>query len=284
MHLIMLLGALSLAWVWRCRAIEFTGTWTERWQRSLILFLLPPLLLLSSAIAVVWMGPYGPTMWSWDGWLSYGIFIGFVGLAVAIGVKLGIEGSHTLRRIRTYPIAHINGKAIRMADLPALYSVQVGFWHPELVMSQSLLDTLTPEHLQAVFAHEQAHYHYRDTFWFFGLGWLRRITAWLPQTEALWQELLVLRELRADWWAAQQIDALLLAEALLLVVQDAPLVARDFQFCAAFSSATPPNRLHQRIEALLTQTDSLDSCSLGSWSWLLLVLLPFITIPLHNFL
>jgi Zn-dependent protease with chaperone function len=151
-------------------------------------------------------------------------------------------------------------------------------------MSQGLLDTLTPDHLQAVFAHEQAHCHYRDTFWFFGLGWLKRITGWLPQTEALWQELLVLRELRADWWAVQHIDSLLLAEALLLVVQDASTLPQDSHFCAAFSSAAPPNRLHQRIDALLNQTDSLGSFSLGSWSWLLWVLLPFVTIPLHNFL
>jgi Zn-dependent protease with chaperone function len=44
-------------------------------------------------------------------------------------------------------------------------------------------------------AHEQAHAHYRDTFWFF---WLNVLTSWLPHTEALWQEILFLREIRAD--------------------------------------------------------------------------------------
>ena len=87
-----------------------------------------------------------------------------------------------------------------------------------------MLDALDRPHLDAVLAHEQAHVYYRDTFWFFWLGWIRSFTIWLPNTEAVWQELLLLRELRADRQATEQVDFLLLAESLLIVAQN-PLLA-----------------------------------------------------------
>jgi hypothetical protein len=120
---------------------------------------------------------------------------------------------------------------------------------------------------------------YRDTFWFLLLGWLRRLTIWLPQTEVLWQELLLLRELRADRWAAQRVDYLLLTESLLLMVK-APTTMFDSS-SVAFSSAAAPERLIQRVEALLTEVDSIQPSTPQAWAWLLLVLLPLITIPFH---
>jgi Zn-dependent protease with chaperone function len=93
------------------------------------------------------------------------------------------------------------GEHSRVLDNPIPFSALIGFWQPELIVSQGLLNTLDQDHLEAVFKHEQGHYYYRDTFWFFWLGWVRSISAWLPNTEALWQELLLLREMRADRWA-----------------------------------------------------------------------------------
>jgi Zn-dependent protease with chaperone function len=142
------------------------------------------------------------------------------------------------------------------------------------------LQTLKPEHLEAVLTHEQAHHYYRDTFWFFWLGWLRRITSWLPNTESLWQELLILRELRADRWAAGRVDALLLAESLLMVVSTPMMGAENF--CAAFSRAAPYNRLQERIEALLEQPESPTQSNLWTWCWVLLALLPLIAVPFHS--
>ena len=68
-------------------------------------------------------------------------------------------------------------------------------------------------------------------FGFFWWGWLRRLTEWLPHSKELWQELLLLRELRADQWAAQQVDPLVLAESLLLMVNPYPAEFRREYLC-----------------------------------------------------
>jgi Zn-dependent protease with chaperone function len=142
-----------------------------------------------------------------------------------------------------------------------------------------LLKTLDAAHLEAVLIHEQAHFLHRDTFWFFWLGWLRRLTVWLPQTEALWQELLVLRELRADQHAAQTVDGLLLAEALLSVVS-APTLETEPGF-AAFSATAVRDRLSERIEALLTAPLPEPVLPWWTWLWFGIILLPLLVIPFH---
>jgi Zn-dependent protease with chaperone function len=280
MHLIMIVAVLSLAWLLRCRYSKPTGNWAQRWQQTLLLFLLPPLLLLMTAIAVLLMGPQGQMIGFHTDGFSYCLVLASIGLVVGLGVNLAAQGWQSLRKIRTYPQINLDGKSARLLAHQTLFSAQIGFWQPELVVSQGLLNTLTQEHLNAVLTHEQAHYYYRDTFCFFWLGWLRQITAWLPNTEALWQELLLLREIRADHWARQYVDSLLLAESLLMVVS-APRMASE-SFCAAFSRTAPQNRLQERIEALLGDGETSIPSRSWTWSWLLLCLLPLIAVPLHR--
>ncbi len=285
MHLLMLLGGLSLSWGLRYFWItDISADWSDRWQQGLRGLLFAPLLMLTTAIAILWMGPQGQMVWAWEGWLSYTLAIGWLSLAALCWLHLVWQGQRTLQRIRSYPQTQLQERSVRVLDLPMLYSAQVGFWQPELVVSRGLIDTLDDPHLQAVLLHEQAHHYYHDTFWFFWLGWARRLTAWLPQTESIWQELLMLRELRADRWVAQQTDALLLAEALLLVVSTPPILSEDV--CAAFSSVVPPSRLSQRIEALFLEakpdSQKYFQTDLWSWVWLLFALLPLVSIPFHT--
>ena len=283
MHLIMLLTILILACGLRSTWKETPiAHWRDRWHRTLQLCLLPPLLLFTSSISVIWMGPHGQMVWNEEGWFSYFLAIGFIVFTLIYLLKLAIASQKILHEIHTHPITTLHDHQVCILDLPTPYSAQIGFWQSKLVITQGLLDLLDSEHLAAVLAHEQAHDRYRDTFWFFWLGWLRRITSWLPQTEAIWQELLVLRELRADRWASKQTDPLLVAEALLLVVQNTPIF--DEPFCVPFSQIAPVDRLNQRIDALLmmTEVDSIDS-SINWWFWLclLLALLPLSIIPFH---
>lgn len=295
MHLIVSIAILALAWRLRYTWSETGASWSQRWDRTLAIFLLPPLLLFTSAIAIILMGPHGRMIWMVNDWLSYNLAIGFLGLAVFYWLKLAGSGWRMLQQVRTYPTTQLNGKSVRLLDLPTPYSAQIGFWEAELVITQVLLDSLGTKHLEAVLAHEQAHYHYRDTYCFFWLGWVRQITAWLPQTEAMWQELLVLRELRADRWAADRTDPLLVAEALLLVVQNTSTFTENF--CAAFSQMAPADRLNQRIDALLESLEPalderVDVASgkendhrqnqLSAWAWLFLALLPLLAVPFHT--
>jgi Zn-dependent protease with chaperone function len=285
MHVLMMLIGLSLAWALRWQWAKKAGTWAERWQRSLSTFLFPPLLLVMTAIAILCMGPSGQMVMRWEGWLSYGLAIGFLAIVILQGIRLAWEGHQTLHRIQRNPVIDLNGTPARLLDTAILYSARVGYWHPELVVSQGLLDTLDAEHLAAVLVHEQAHAIHHDTFWFFWLGWLRRVTAWLPHSDALWQDLLMLRELRADQFAAQQVDPLILAESLLAVVS-APLIQPEF--CAPFgwtANATHPgdsdDRLSDRIAFLLDNTQPIH-INRWSFTWLLLAFAPLLVIPFHG--
>ncbi len=281
MHLIMILIALGLAVGLRYTWSGPTGNWQVRWRWAIACFLFPPLLLLMTLVAVLGMGPQGQMGGLQASWFSFWLAFSLLGLAGASCLKLAWQGWRSVRQIRTYPQQDLSGRWGRVLDTPVLFSAQVGFWQPELVVSQGLLQALDQAHLDAVLAHEQGHRYYRDTFWFFWLGWLRTCTAWLPYTEALWQEVLVLRELRADHWAAQQIDPLLLAESLLQVVNTPLLISENF--CAAFSCTAPRSRLVERIDALLVQeTVFLDQLSPWSWSWVFLTFLPLIALPFHT--
>ncbi|MGQ9873380.1 M56 family metallopeptidase [Leptodesmis sp.] len=275
----MVLGVTLALWV-RWHWVPSGGNWNQCWQRTLGYFLFPPLLLVMTAISILCMGPSGQMMWHREGWLSYGLAIAFLLWTLILGCKLFWEEQQTIQQFRQYPVLEVQGNSARVLTTSELYSAQVGFWQSELVVSQGLLDRLDPAHLEAVLTHEQAHAHHRDTFWFFWLGWLRRIALWLPNTEALWQELLMLRELRADRRATELVDPLVLAESLLLVVS-APIMQLDL--CAAFSWANSGDRLKERIDFILS--DSEDPPLQGqrsSWLWLLVVLLPLLVVPFHG--
>ncbi|MBF2018651.1 MAG: M56 family metallopeptidase [Hydrococcus sp. C42_A2020_068] len=284
MHALMILLALGLAFSIRLMSLKLLGNWRKSWQRSLFLFLFPPLLLLMTAVAVSCMG-YKGTMLGWRAsWLSYMLAIGFVTFAGILGVKLSYQAWRSRQKICAYPQQIVEGKIARILETNFPYSAQIGFLNPELVISKGLLNILDREHIIAVLAHEQAHYNNRDTFWFFWLGWLRSLTFWLPNTESLWQELLLLRELRADRQAIQQVDSLLLAESLLLVAQQvsqSSFIDISAGFCAALSDPTSHSCLKERIDLILSEDSSYLTYNWWYWSWIFFVFLPLVTVPLH---
>lgn len=290
MHSILVLAALGagywLRWAWA--SANATGregrTWCDRWHRAMMAFLLPPLLLIMTAIAISLMGPSGQMVGCWEGWLSYGLAILFLAEAELWCLQLGWQGWRTVQRIRCYPTHGVYDRQhqyqpCRIVETSLLYSAQIGFWQPDLVISRGMLETLTPTQLVAVVTHEQAHTHYRDTLCFFWLGWLRRVTSWLPYTDLLWQELLMLRELRADSWAAQRVDALVLAEVLLAVVQSPWQPMEDCSAC--FGEAMAGDRLTERVNALLTMPVPDPDPAPDRWFWLGWLLLPLLTVPFH---
>lgn len=284
MHLSLILIAVSLAALTRLVWSKQSASWTKRWQVALIAFLLPPLLLMMTSVAVLCMGTQGQMLGLPVGWIGYSLALGFVGFAGVSLLWLTWQGWRSLQQVRSYPTLDFADQNLAnqtgyLLDSPTLFAAQVGFWQSELLISQGLLQTLTPAQLDTVLTHEQAHHYYRDTFWFWGLGWLRHLTVWLPNTAALWQELLLLRELRADQWAAQRVDPLLLAESLLLVVK-APMT--DVNYCVAFSASLPANRLEERIGALLTESVDVEQSKIYSWLWLVLAFLPLITLAFHT--
>lgn len=280
MHLLTILTVIVLAWTIRHLPLSCSQKWSERWYKTLFLFLFPSLLLLTTAIAILYMGCHGEML---------GVKAGSVGCIISVSLilfsgccllKLAVQGNRSIRQLAIYQQQTVSGTTAKILDTQLPYSAQIGFWQSKLVVSQGLLTALDEEHLAAVIAHEQAHLHYRDTFWFFWLGWIRSFTFWLPNTKILWQELLLLRELRADCKAAESIDFLLLAESLLTVAK-APL---EFSpVCRAnLNHSEIGDRLNERIDFLLAETESISVNRWQSWSWIWLLFLPLLTIPLHS--
>jgi Zn-dependent protease with chaperone function len=276
----MIVITLAVAWWLRISGCESSGSWQLRWQRSLFLFLFPPLLIFMTATAVVCMGTQGAMGGMYTGSVSYVLALICLGFFAILCMKQAIQGWQSVKSARECPQVHLAGRQIRLLPTNALFAGQMGFWQPELVVSQGLIQKLTPDHLESVLAHEQGHHHYRDTFWFFWLGWVRSCTAWLPNTEPLWQELLVLREIRADSYAAAQVDPLVLAESLLLVVSDSPVLSSTV--CCAALGTSSSDRLEQRIEALLTPPEPNPEAQLQSWHGFLLAFLPLVTVIFHT--
>lgn len=277
MHLLMIVTALTIAFWLRYSDSIPQGSWLMRWERSLFLFLFPPLLIFMTATSVVCMGTQGKMGGMYTNSFSYLLALIFLAYFNILGIKLVFSAWKTIKSARECPQVNLAGKPARLLPTQALFAGQMGFWQPELVVSQGLLQALSPDHLESVLAHEQGHYQYRDTFWFFWLGWVRVCTAWLPNTEPLWQELLVLRELRADSYAASQVDPLVLAESLLLVVSNNPITSDIC--CAALGAG---DRLEQRIEALLAPSIPTLEPQFQSWHIFLLAFLPLITVLFHT--
>ncbi|NJM20808.1 MAG: M56 family metallopeptidase [Richelia sp. RM2_1_2] len=279
MHLLIIFIALIVTYTIRCRWTQNVDKWSERWQKTLFFFLFPPLLIFMTTFALLFMGPQGTMGGLQTG--CYGYVIALVTLAffAVMCIKQAWQGWLSIKSVRDCPKINVADKQVRLLNTGALFAGQIGFLKPELVLSSGLLQTMKDSHLETVLAHEQGHYYYRDTFWFFWLGWMRECTALLPNTDALWQELLTLRELRADAYAASYVDPLLLAESLLMVVSS-PHVASEV-LCAALGSVSA-NRLEERVEALLSQPQPTAKFHFISLKWLVWTFLPLISVAFHN--
>ncbi|MGI0495191.1 M56 family metallopeptidase [Alkalinema pantanalense CENA528] len=234
---------------------------------------------MTTAISIPLQMLSNSMVWSWDETLSGTVCVVFLGWALLLWFHLMQRGKWMLQQVTLYPEMSLHGITTRIVDFSLPYSAQIGFWRSTLVVSKGLFIVLEPCHIEAVLVHEQAHSRYRDPFWFFWLGWVRRTTNWLPGTEAIWQELLLLRELRADQYAALQTNPFLLAEALLLVAQNTPILPEDG--CIAFNHAALKSRLIERIEALLGEPISMNQSSWKLWGSLLPTLIPFLAIDCH---
>ncbi len=294
-HFVMIFGSLCLAWGLRygCQSfgkLQTSASWQTRWQNALVCFVIPPLLVVMTAIAVLCMGTEGQMIGMQAGRLSYVIALIFLIYSGVRSTQFALDGWLSLRKLQALVveereidwISQSNQKPseiVRLLDIPMLFAAQIGFWRSQLFVSKGLLERFDRQHLQAVLLHEQAHAHYHDTFWFFWLGCLRQVMPWLPNTQLLWQELLLLRELRADRWAVEYTDNLLIAESLLAMVSSNMQLTETF--AAAFGATNASDRLEERIESLLAEPEPLPKFAWRSLFWMGLSLLPLTLLPLH---
>ncbi len=274
MHLGIFLVGLAIAWLSR----QVVGGQLN-WDHCLTRFLFAPLLLLCNAVALVTMGTDGAMLgrplgfWSV---LSYVFACAYLLYALAVLLYRAFGAWQSLLSIEALPQVQWQGEIAYLLPAPQPIAARVGWWHAKLVISEGLLQSLAEPHLSAIKHHELAHLHFRDTFWFFWLGWLRQISQWLPQSDSLWQELLLLRELRADSWARCYTDPLVLAEALYLMASSHSQWQSEF----TASASDRLDRLEMRINYLLQPlSDSPSSATVWRCA---LAILPLFTICWHS--
>jgi Zn-dependent protease with chaperone function len=261
-----MLGAIAWRWIW-C-PLSPDSPWQTRWESALSAFCLPPLMVLLAAVAVIAMGHHGTMMG--QSVSPVGCWVSWGGLALASGVLTYSLGCavRTGWQLRQYPVVALpEGGQARCLPVDLPLAAQVGLWRSALLVSRGWLEQLTTEEQQATLAHEQAHADYRDPFWFLWLGLVRRFSIWLPHTEALWEELLLLRELRADQRATATSDSLLLAELLVKLSRQITLASHLEVYLedgVGFNDGRSLSRLEQRVNALL-EPPPLPERSVSLW-------------------
>jgi hypothetical protein len=284
MHIFLMTGMVAISFLIRWQWQPAGKTWNTRWHHALAAFCLPPLLLLSASIAVLWMGHHGTMagmpvspVGCWVSRLVFltlgGIFLGSLGQAVWFQAYL-----------RRFPWAALaSGENVRCIDSESPFIAQVGFLRSQIVVSRGWLDDFTEPEQRAILRHEEAHARYQDPFWFFWLGMVRRLTLWLPHTESLWQELLLLREIRADRWAAEDADPLLLAELLVKLARVSGPPLTPLPFAVRFWEQDSVSRLEHRVNALINpESWPAEASKTGDLAWISLTVLPLMMTWLHS--
>jgi Zn-dependent protease with chaperone function len=280
MHFLIICLGLLLAYLVRLISNSLTIDFQKQWSYSLFFFAFPPLVLLMTSLVILSMGYHGEMWGMKPSKISFALALSFLIWSGISLIKLSIQLQQTIKHLHQYSQLNIQGKSVRLLQTSFPYAAQIGFWQSELLVSQGLIKLLSPEHLTAVISHETAHQKHRDTFFFFWLCWLKKITFWLPNNQLLWDNLLLLRELRADHTAAEEVDFLLLAESLLMVTKSAITETQKFNY--DFVCPLINYRLQERIEALIDNNRSISQLNWGNLIWLILVFIPWLTIPYHN--
>lgn len=297
MHLALLGSVVFLAIVTRLVALFQRPALpnSRQWQGTIVSLILPGVLLLSSVVAILVMGHHG-RMWGVpvDGMPCLLAKVG-IGWGILQGFLLGVQQWKLRRWLGTLPLLAPDelprdvfpaGAIVHYLEVPHITAGQTGLFQSRIVVSQGLLE-LPTEKIQAVLAHEQAHFHYRDNLWELGISWLRQIGAWLPGSDRLWQDLLLLRECRADAYAAQSIDPLVLAETLVLAVRSTLPESNTFSL-ACIGLQTASDRVAYRVESLLQvevdphQQDADFAFNLVTIGSIIIGLLPLGTIAFHH--
>lgn len=134
-------------------------------------------------------------------------------------------------------------------------AITVGFWKPKVFLSTTLARALTPEQLQVVLAHEQAHVRHRDPLRQY---LARTLSVFYPARirRFICEDLALATEQACDEQAAKKTgDRLLVAETIIAVERLLGVTPQDLQpFSASFSGSQSA----LRIEALLAEADYSD--------------------------
>lgn len=188
-------------WIWMFASLKFllpfsvlaaAGGWLFRHSHAAPAALPPPALAIVARpfaapapifVAPLPGGPIVPAPPNWHLWLWAGIWIGGSLIVLARWWRNHREVSRLCRGASRSSLPGFDGPVglVDAAIEPGVF----GIWHPELLLPHGLVETLRPDQLAAIAAHENWHVRRRDNlwsalqmlvasvFWFYPLvGWL----------------------------------------------------------------------------------------------------------------
>lgn len=280
MHLFLIVSTLCLIYLIRLVSKFVAVKYQQSWGLVLFFFAFPPLILLMTCVTIVCMGYQGEMWGIRASKFSYILAILFILYSLFTLTKTSLNHYRSCHKIAQYPTKSIFGYDYKFINISFPYAAQIGFVRSHLVISKGLIELLSEEHLKAVIAHELAHEKYKDTFLFFWLFYLKQVGFLLPNNDDLWQNLVLLRELRADKKASETVDFMLIAESLLKVALAVNNQEKFNQL--GFDCAFDNYRLQTRIDSLINDNDSVKKINYLDVIWLVLILTPWLFFPFHN--
>lgn len=154
-----------------------------------------------------------PLVWSVAAAVLLPMFV-----ALARAAWSGVEQFQLARALVRSSRASSLGPDVRLLDRDEPIALTVGFLRPVILLSQGLLDVVSPATLDVILAHERAHVRRRDTAWAL-LDTL--VAALVPRVvrAGLLRELALSREQACDLWAAERAGRLRVAQALTRVAR-----------------------------------------------------------------
>lgn len=285
MHFLIIIIAIISAYLIRLISQHNYFKPKKSWNYSLFFFVTPALLIIMSCFAIIAMG-YKGKMWGYEAtMISYGLACLYLIYGLIIFGKYIVDVKQNSAPSTPSYTAKIGEENYQLlsTNLPyagLITNLKFPLISSTLVISQGLIDLLSPEHLQAVIEHEKAHQKHQDPLIFFWLSFCKRMTFWLPHNEEIWSNLVLFRELRADATASEKVDFLLLAESLVMVTE--AMINHQEINNNDYSCAFTNSRLQERIEALINQNTTVETVNWYQLSWTIIIFIPLLIIPFHH--
>lgn len=171
-------------------------------------------------------------------------------LCVQLGSSRALLRASTRAPLAMWPDlpARLEGRVVVMEE-PALVSYAVGFFHPRVVISSGLLESLDADEIRAVLAHEEAHLAGRDNLLILAAQTVAYTFVLVPGARFAYARFRRALELAADSYARRSVgDPLVLASSLQKFARRLVVSGQAPQVMAAFADE---GHVVERIHGLL---------------------------------
>jgi len=137
--------------------------------------------------------------------ITYLIGLSFLMLFWSKILKSLIRTLQTIRRtnnfIKTIPTYYAKRYNAYILRTKKMLAFTTGVWYSRVYISEEVIALLSKEELEAVLLHEHHHVHNHDPLWHLINEFINHATPWIPFKKVIFENMLNLSELSADYFA-----------------------------------------------------------------------------------